>query len=349
MSKCTYTQQNHTEHTRYLEILKGEFVKKFELLPKFTKTPNDFDRIKAIGNGAYGEVFLVRDKSTFTYHAMKVVEKGVVVERKHVKHLLLEKKILQCIQFPFVVTLDIAFKDNIYLYFILPYIIGGELFTYIQNYGSLSDNVAKFYASQVTLALEYLHYCDIVHRDLKPENILVDSNGYIKICDFGFCKVLKKKTWTLCGTPEYLAPEVIRSKGYSFAVDWWALGILIYEMEAGHPPFYSSDPSKLYEKVLDGIYKCPDNIGPECKSLIKGLLQVDPNKRVGSLKGGVYDIKSHPWFKDISWQSILNQRVQPPFLPLCPAPGDTSNFPEISQSKLKRASKCLFGKEFEAF
>ncbi|XP_028177456.1 cAMP-dependent protein kinase catalytic subunit 1-like [Ostrinia nubilalis] len=349
MSKSSYTQQNHHDHNRYLEMLKAEFQKKFEDPPEFEKTPDNYDRIKAIGNGAYGEVFLVRDKSTFTYHAMKVVDKEVVVERKHVKHLILEKKILQCVQFPFLVTLDVAFKDNLYLYFILPYISGGEMFTYIQKYGNFSDNLSKFYASQVVLALEYMHYCQIVHRDLKPENILVDTNGYIKLCDFGFCKVLKKKTWTLCGTPEYLAPEVIMSKGYSFPVDWWALGVLIFEMQAGHPPFFASDPSKLYEKILEGSYKCPDSISPEAKGLIKGLLQTDQTKRLGSLKGGVYDIKSHSWFNDIIWQSILHQRVEPPFIPICPSPGDTSNFPEIAQPKLRRASKCLYEKEFEDF
>jgi protein kinase A len=348
MSK-SYTQQNHQDHNRYLEMLKADFVKKFEDPPQVEKSADDFDNIKAIGNGAYGEVFLVRDKSTFTYHAMKVVEKEIVVERKHVKHLIFEKKILECVHFPFLVSLDVAFKDNVYLYFILPYISGGEMFTYIQKYGNFSDTLTKFYASQVVLALEYLHFCQIVHRDLKPENILIDTNGYLKVCDFGFCKLLKKKTWTLCGTPEYLAPEVIMSKGYSFSVDWWAVGVLIFEMQAGNPPFFASDPNKLYEKILSGSYKCPDSVSSDSKSLIKGLLQVDPTKRLGSSKGGVYDIKSHSWFNDIAWQSILHQRMEPPFVPVCPSPGDTSNFPEITQPKLRKASKCAYEKEFEDF
>lgn len=349
MAKSSYTQQIHQDHARYLGILKGEFVKKYSDPPQFDKTPEHFDTIKAIGSGAYGEVFLVRDKSTFTYHAMKVVEKAVVAERRHEKHLILEKKILQCIQFPLLVSLDMAFKDNIYLYFILPYIAGGEMFTYIQKYGNFSDTLAKFYASQVVLALEYLHFCEIVHRDIKPENILIDTNGYLKLCDFGFCKVLKKKTWTLCGTPEYLAPEVILSKGYSFTVDWWALGVLIFEMIAGNPPFFASNPNKLYERVLEGHYKCPDGMTGECKALIKGLLQVDPTKRIGSLKGGVFDIKSHQWFEDINWQQVLHQKAEVPFVPICSSAGDTSNFPEINQPKLKKSSKCLFEKEFLDF
>ncbi|CAK1551892.1 unnamed protein product [Leptosia nina] len=344
-----YTDQNHKDHLRYLDMLREEFIKRYENPPEHDKTLDDFDNIKAIGSGAYGEVFLVRDKGTFTYHAMKVVEKKVVVERRHVKHLILEKKILDSVHFPFVISLDIAFKDNIYLYFILPYVAGGELFTYIQKYGGFSEVLAKFYASQVTLALEYMHHCGIVHRDIKPENILVDTNGYLKLCDYGFCKVLKKKTWTLCGTPEYLAPEVILSKGYSFGVDWWALGVLIFEMGSGHPPFFASEPSKLYEKILEGQYKSPDCLAPDCKNLIKGLLQVDPTKRLGALKNGVFDIKNHQWFYDICWQSILHQRLPAPFVPICPSPGDTSNFPEMEQTKLKKSSKCLYEKEFEDF
>ncbi|XP_032512267.1 cAMP-dependent protein kinase catalytic subunit alpha-like [Danaus plexippus] len=349
MAKQNYTQQNHRDHRRYLDMLKADFIKRYDENIKSNSTPSDFDSIKAIGNGAYGEVFLVRNKTSFTYHAMKVVEKEIVVERKHVKHLKLEKRILQGVQFPFVISLEDAFKDNVYLYFVLPYVAGGELFTYIQKYGSLSDHLSKFYASQVTLGLEYLHHCGIVHRDIKPENILVDINGYLKLCDFGFCKIIKKKTWTLCGTPEYLAPEVIMSRGYTFSVDWWALGVLIFEMGAGYPPFYASDPSKLYEKILDGVYKCPDTLYPDCKNLIKLLLQVDPTKRLGSLNSGVYDIKRHPWFNDISWQSVLHQRVQAPFVPIAPSPGDTSNFPDIEQIKLKKGSKCYYEQEFQDF
>lgn len=349
MAKPTYTQQDHQDYKRYLDQQKAEFVRKYENPQIFDRCPENYDRIKAIGAGAYGEVFLVRDKTVFTYHAMKVVEKAIVVERKNVKHLILEKKILQSTQFPNLVSLDTAFKDNLYLYLVLPYIIGGEMFNYIQKYGPFADHLAKFYASQVVLALEYLHYCDCVHRDLKPENILIDQTGYIKLCDFGFCKVMKTKTWTLCGTPEYLAPEVILSKGYSFPVDWWACGVLIFEMVAGHPPFFASDPNKVYEKILDGGYKCPDSIIGDCKSIIKGFIQVDPMKRLGSLKGGVFDIKSHRWFLNVNWQQTLQQRLEAPFKPVQVSPGDTSNFPEIEQPKLKTSQKCLFEKEFEEF
>lgn len=344
-----YSQQCHEEHKRYLAMLKEDFCRRFSEPVVDEKSPENYDRIKAIGNGAYGEVFLVRDKCTFAYHAMKVVDKAIVVERKHVKHLILEKEILRCLKFPFIVGLDAAFKDNLYLYFILPYVSGGEMFTYLQKLGSFSETLAKFYCCQIVMALEYMHFCRIIHRDIKPENILIDNNGYVKLCDFGFSKIIKKKTWTLCGTPEYLAPEIIMSRGYDFGVDWWAVGVLIYEMVVGIPPFFASDPSKLYEKVLEGQYKCPKTVSPECKGLLRGFLQVEPSKRLGSEKDGLYNIKSNPWFTEIDWAGVLSQKVQPPFLPDAQGPGETSNFPEITQTKLKKASKCLYAEEFKDF
>lgn len=350
MTKASYTVQNQSDYRRYLQMLKENFIQDYDKPPVYDKDIDCYDVLKAIGNGAYGEVFLVRDKSTFTYHAMKVVQKEIVISRKHVEHIIEEKRLLQSVKFPFLVSLDTAFKDNSYLYLILPFVSGGEMFTYIQKYGSYSEELSKFYACQVVLALEYLHYCEIVHRDLKPENILIDSNGYIKLCDFGFCKrVKKKKTWTLCGTPEYIAPEVILSKGYSFPVDWWALGILIFEMLSGQPPFISSDSIRLYELILAGNFKCPDTINSDCKNLIKGLLQTDPTKRLGSLKGEVYDIKSHPWFNEINWQLMAHQRIPAPFVPQISCPGDTNNFPDIDEVKLQIVSTCQYEKEFEDF
>lgn len=349
MKESSYTPQNQAEHTRYLTMLQGEFEQRLITPERSDKDRTHFDIIKAIGQGAYGEVFLVREKSALTYHAMKVVEKAMVVERQQEQHLILEKKIMAALQFPLLLALDYAFKDNVYVYFIVPFIAGGELFTYIQKYGSFADETAKFFASQMVLAVEYLHYCHVVHRDIKPENILVTPTGYIKLCDFGFCKVLKKKTWTLCGTPEYLAPEIIMSKGYSFPVDWWAVGVLIFEMCSGRPPFYASDPSKLYQKIIDAAYKFTEELSREVKTIIKGFLVVDPTKRLGSLKRGVYDIKAQNWFRNISWDQIFQQKVEAPFTPVVPTAGDTSNFPEMPEPKLKKASRCICEMEFEDF
>lgn len=344
-----FTHESQVNHNRYLDLLKQEFNKSFNNPEEYEKSAEDFDKIKTIGSGAFGTVFLVRDKSAFVYHAMKAIEKAEVVKKKSIKQLLLEKKILQGVNFPFVISLDYCCKDNVYIYLLLPYQPGGELYHLIKRLGVLSEPLVQFYSAQMVLALEYLHHCCIIHRDVKPENILICQSGFIKLGDFGFCKIIKSRTWTLCGTPEYLAPEIIMSKGYSFPVDWWSLGVLIYEMTSGYPPFYSSDPMKLYEKVLTGQFKTPDVMTPSCKSLVKSMLEVDPTKRVGSLKAGVYDIKAHKWFQEINWNSMLHQKMVPPYIPVCRNEGDGANFPDFDDTKLLKSPKCLFEKEFEDF
>ncbi|XP_026765197.2 cAMP-dependent protein kinase catalytic subunit alpha-like [Galleria mellonella] len=344
-----YTYDLQINHKRYLDVLKQDFVKNYSNPIIYSKSVNDFDLIQALGCGSFGTVFLVRDKVTFVYYAMKAIEKSNVIKKKCLKQVLLEKRILQSVNFAFVITLDFCCKDNLYIYFLLSYEGGGELFALIRKLGSLSESLTHFYTAQIVLALEYLHHCSIIHRDVKPENILINESGYIKLADFGFSKIVKSRTWTICGTPEYLAPEIVMSKGYSYPVDWWALGVLIYEMNAGYPPFYSSDTMKLYEKVFAGQFKTPDTMTPQCKSLVKGLLEVDPTKRLGSLKTGVYDIKGHPWFNDTNWDAILHHKMLPPFIPIFKNPGDTGNFRKVDDFILKRADQCLFEKEFENF
>jgi tRNA A-37 threonylcarbamoyl transferase component Bud32 len=192
---------------------------------------DDFELDRTIGTGSFGRVMVVylkRDKSQ--RYAMKMLKKENIVKMKQVEHTLNERKILSSIDFPFIVKLSYAFKDTSNLYMVLEYVSGGEMFTHLRKTGRYSEENACFYASQIVLTFEYLHYLQIVYRDLKPENVLYDANGYVKITDFGFAKIIKDRTWTLCGTPEYLAPEIILSRGYNKAVDWWALGVIIYEM-----------------------------------------------------------------------------------------------------------------------
>ncbi|CAB3236073.1 unnamed protein product [Arctia plantaginis] len=331
-----YTHAAQASHTRYLQMLKQEFESKFNSNEKgVNRSPDDFDIINTLGMGAFGTVFLARDRLSYEYNALKSIEKEIVVKKKTIKYIITEKKVLQSINFPFVMHMEFTSKDNCYVYFILPFESGGELYHLLKKTGTFAEELVQFYAAQVTLALEYLHHCNVIHRDLKPENVMINESGYIKLTDFGFCKVLKGRTWTLCGTPEYLAPEIILSKGYSYSVDWWALGVLIFEMMTGYPPFYSPEPIQLYEKILSGQFKCPGTMPRECKLLIKRLLEVDPNKRYGSLKSGVYDIKSHEWFFDMKWDSILHKKVTPPYIPVTDK-DDLTNFPQIEVTNLKK-------------
>ncbi|KAK7012588.1 protein kinase A catalytic subunit, partial [Halocaridina rubra] len=179
-------------------------------------------------------------------------------------------------------------RDERFLYMLFEYVCGGELFSYLRNAGKFPMTTAVFYASEIVSALEYLHSLSIVYRDLKPENLLLDRDGHLKITDFGFAKKLTdrygEKTWTLCGTPEYLAPEIIQSKGHNKAVDWWALGILIYEMLAGYPPFFDDNPFGIYEKILGGRVEWPRHLDATAKDLIKKLLTQDRTKRLGNMK-----------------------------------------------------------------
>jgi len=225
--------------------------------------------METLGTGTFGRVRLAQHKKTGTYFALKILKKHEVIRLKQVEHVLSERAILNEINHPFIVTMSAAFQDARNLYMTLEYVIGGELFSHLRKAGRFSNETTRFYTSQIILGLEHLHSFDIVYRDLKPENLLLDQQGYIKITDFGFAKKVEDRTWTLCGTPEYLAPEIIQSKGHGKAVDWWALGVLIYEMLSGYPPFYDENPFGIYQKILAGKCEYPKHMDPYAKDLIK--------------------------------------------------------------------------------
>ncbi|KAI8090676.1 kinase-like domain-containing protein [Thamnidium elegans] len=286
----------------------------------------DFNMLRTLGTGSFGRVHLVQSRVNARYYAVKVLKKSEVVRLKQVEHTNNEKHILESVAHPFLVNMWGTFQDNVNLYMVMDYVPGGELFSVLRRSKRFPDHVAKFYAAEVILAIEYMHSKNVIYRDLKPENLLLDSQGHIKITDFGFAKHVPDITWTLCGTPDYLAPEIIQSKGYGRAVDWWSLGVLVFEMLAGFPPFYDDDHLKLYEKILAGRVKYPQYFIPNSKDLLKRLLTSDLTKRYGNLKDGSEDIKRHVWFQGVDFNRVLARQIRPPYVPSIRGEGDASHF-----------------------
>ncbi|KAK6019922.1 kinase domain protein [Ostertagia ostertagi] len=239
----------------FLEKAREDFKQRWENPAQNTATLDDFDRIKTLGTGSFGRVMLVKHKSSGNYYAMKILDKQKVVKLKQVEHTLNEKRILQAIDFPFLVNMQYSFKDNSNLYMVLEFISGGEMFSHLRRIGRFSEPHSRFYAAQIVLAFEYLHSLDLIYRDLKPENLLIDSTGYLKITDFGFWRTkagFKSRTWTVVCTTSTRLQKMHPCQGYNKAVDWWALGVLIYEMAAGYPPFFADQPIQIYEKIVSG-------------------------------------------------------------------------------------------------
>ena len=294
----------------------------------------DYDKLKTVGLGSYGRVRLCKNKKTGAIYVMKILKKNEIIKQKQVDHVYSEFNILSMLKHPFIVQLlGYNFEDPKYIYFILEYIQGGELFSLLRNKVTFPISQTKFYIAHIITIFEYLHSKNIVYRDLKPENILINKNGYLKLTDFGFAKQLEnEKTYTLCGTPEYLAPEIILNKGHGKAVDWWTLGILLYEMLVGIDPFSDDDPMKTYQKILKGKINFPKTINKDAKSLIKHLLTQDTSKRFGCLKNRVKDILNHRLFEGYDWKNFVYLTMPAPYIPEIKSEDDTSNFEKYPES-----------------
>eukprot|EP00696_Hemimastix_kukwesjijk_P014518 gnl/Hemi2/28532_TR9450_c0_g1_i1.p1 gnl/Hemi2/28532_TR9450_c0_g1~~gnl/Hemi2/28532_TR9450_c0_g1_i1.p1 ORF type:complete len:345 (-),score=59.24 gnl/Hemi2/28532_TR9450_c0_g1_i1:166-1200(-) len=312
-------------------------------VPNLTRVPyprkpgvglEDFEAGCIIGTGTFGKVRLVRYKPNGQVYAMKVLKKSEIIRLKQVEHILSEKQVLSLVDHPFLVKLHDTFQDDTFLYMVMDFIVGGEMFSHLRALGRFTSDMAKFYGAQVVLAFEFLHSRSIVYRDLKPENLLLDRQGYISIVDFGFAKKVLDRTWTLCGTPEYLAPEIIQSKGHNKGVDWWALGILIYEMLAGHPPFYDDNPFGTYQQILANKPVFPSHFDPAATDLIRGLLTTDTTKRFGCMRAGADDIKTHRWFAGFDWDGLQKRRLPGPIIPHVEGDDDVKNFDEYEEEAL---------------
>lgn len=296
---------------------------------------NDFQILRTLGTGSFGRVHLVRSNHNGRFYALKVLKKQTIVKLKQVEHTNDERRMLSVVSHPFLIRMWGTFQDSEQVFMVMDYIEGGELFSLLRKSQRFPNPVAKFYAAEVCLALEYLHANEIIYRDLKPENILLDRNGHIKITDFGFAKYVPDVTYTLCGTPDYIAPEVISTKPYNKSVDWWSFGIYIYEMLAGYTPFYDANAMKTYENILNAELKFPPFFNSDAQDLLTKLIERDLSKRLGNLQNGSADVKNHPWFSEVVWEKLLSRNIETPYEPpIQQGQGDTSQFDRYPEEEI---------------
>uniref|UniRef100_A0A6P7FSJ4 cGMP-dependent protein kinase n=1 Tax=Diabrotica virgifera virgifera TaxID=50390 RepID=A0A6P7FSJ4_DIAVI len=292
---------------------------------------SDLVILTTLGVGGFGRVELVqiRGRSNKSY-ALKQMKKAQIVETRQQQHIMSEKEIMGEANCDFIVKLFRTFKDAKYLYMLMESCLGGELWTVLRDKGHFDDATTKFCTACVVEAFDYLHSRNIIYRDLKPENLLLDNSGYVKLVDFGFAKKLQtgRKTWTFCGTPEYVAPEVILNKGHDISADYWSLGVLMFELLTGTPPFTGSDPMRTYNIILKGIDQIdfPRSITRNAQALIKRLCRDNPAERLGYQKGGISDIQKHKWFDGFNWEGLVTRTLTPPIIPTVQCVTDTSNF-----------------------
>lgn len=295
---------------------------------------SQFNVIRTIGVGSFSHVDLVFHNPTQKYYVLKVMSKQRVLELNQKEHVISEVQILRAVQHPNVVTLYATFQDSKNLYIVLEYISGGEVFSHLRTMQYFDLDVTRFYAAEILLVFQHLQNQNLVYRDLKPENLVFSHDGHIKFIDFGFAKKITDRTYTLCGTPEYLAPEIIKGEGASFCSDWWAYGILIYEFLVGQTPFVDENENRMYQKICKGQVYFPNHIDPITKNLLQGLLQVDTSKRLGCTAIGAQEIMNHQWFQGIDWAKVYNHRYQAPLVPIVENEGDSSNFADYSDPSL---------------
>ena len=311
---------------------------------RIKQTIRDYESIKIIGRGAFGEVHVCRVKNTGEIVAIKKIKKEEIIKKNQIIHIRNEQKFMSKVKSPWIVELKASFQDNDFLYLVMEFLPGGDFMNLLIEKDKLTEEEAKFYTAELILAVESIHKLDCIHRDIKPDNILIDKTGHIKLSDFGLAKVSDKlyeqnstktpnynpnkrthqKLYSCVGTAFYVAPEVLKKKGYSQEIDWWSVGVIFYEMLVGYAPFYAEETQEVINKVLGKIWEVPEeiNLSKEALDFMKRMMS-DPNERLG--KNGPEEIKSHPFFKGVDWDNIRNN-MKPPFIPDIENDYDTKYF-----------------------
>ncbi|XP_003784223.1 serine/threonine-protein kinase N2 isoform X2 [Otolemur garnettii] len=298
---------------------------------KFHFNLQDFTCCAVLGRGHFGKVLLAEYKHTNEMFAIKALKKGDIVARDEVDSLMCEKRIFETVnsvRHPFLVNLFACFQTKEHVCFVMEYAAGGDLMMHIHT-DVFSEPRAVFYAACVVLGLQYLHEHKIVYRDLKLDNLLLDTEGFVKIADFGLCKEgmgYGDRTSTFCGTPEFLAPEVLTETSYTRAVDWWGLGVLIYEMLVGESPFPGDDEEEVFDSIVNDEVRYPRFLSTEAISIMRRLLRRNPERRLGAGEKDAEDVKKHPFFRLIDWSALMDKKVKPPFVPTIRGREDVSNF-----------------------
>jgi len=321
--QCSVLSLERSEFHTLLGHLKSELKRKttryvmddsMDELPTFD--PRQVKWVKPIGSGAYAIVYLGWWENKL--YAIKTINKAHMLEINQVNVVVQEKHLLQGLHSNFCIKMVAAAQDSRNLYLMLQPILGGELFTLVaERLGPLPEDKSRFYAACTVLGLEYLHNNNILYRDLKLENLLIDSSGYLKIADLGIAKRIGpgEKTYTFKGTPDYMAPEYLNNAGVTHAADWWALGVLIFEINSGYTPFQADEPMDMFRKIVAGAYTCPSTFSPELVNLLSGLLERKVARRLGSGVTGSLEVKQHPWFAGLDWNALKEMRLPAPWLP----------------------------------
>ena len=298
--------ENTCDALNWIQILRGETYK------SDTLSLDNFDIISMIGKGYYGKVLLASKKDTQELFAIKVVRKSYLAECGKMQTIMMERNILFKANSPFIVKIKFAFQSSSKFYIGMEYVPGGELFHLLEKEDTFTIRDTRFYIAEIALALDYLHSIGVVYRDLKLENVLIGNDGHIKLCDFGLSKDISPdcRTSTFCGTTEYLAPEIVLGKEYDYKIDWWALGILTYELLFGETPFYNQTNKGIMDCIVQSEPPFNESAPKPIVDFIKKLLTKDPKKRPG-----LKELKDHPFWNGINWEDAMNKKLTPPFVP----------------------------------